>query len=684
MNKHTIIYARALDCHKSPDNVRTQSDAAADAELEANIGETGIILENLIGLAVPRKKGHFEIYGGGRRLDGTHANIAKGKLPDDFMVPILVAKNKDEAIEMSQAENYFQLPMNPADECMGFKRIIDKTGKSAAELAIRFGKTERFIEGRLRLADLAEPVFEALRQGEISIEVAKAYGRTSNRERQARVFAELSGSYYRNNANEIRTRLEVGSYLGNDPKALLVGREAYEAAGGTIDRDLYTDAESEMWTDVELLDRLADETLASAAEAIREREGLAEVRTIAATHVPYMATTGLRRLHGTLPPLTEEEEARRAEIEAELETIEDAADEAETYSDEQLARMEQLEAERDRIDERDLVYDPEQKAQALAYVVIGADGTPQIGETLFLVPPEQVESEDEDADATGEDSDEDGEDAESTSPASAKPMLSQKLVDRLAAMRTELVALHVANDPQFAMDLGTFIMVDAANRSLGGAYDLCSDLRAKRPASRIGDFKSETAAAEAWAKLELDLDRAWLDAGDVSARFDAFRGLDDEMRAAWFAWAVARTIEPVNDRDSGAPFLRHIGRALGIDVARWWRPTARNFFHAVTGPKILDLLETIGGPDLRSRYGASKKHDLAVSAEKLFAGKTHIEPEIREKALEWLPDHMRIEELVSDDEADGANALPAAANDAANEDDDALDVTEDLLLADAA
>jgi len=170
-----IVYARALDCHKSPDNVRTQSDATADAELAANIGETGIVLKNLIGVAVPRKKGHFEIYGGGRRLEATLTNISNGKLPDDFMVAVLVAASKDEAIEMSQAENYFQLPMNPADECMGFKRIIDKTGKTPAELAIRFGKTERFIRGRLRLADLAEPVFNALRQGEIGIEVAQAY-----------------------------------------------------------------------------------------------------------------------------------------------------------------------------------------------------------------------------------------------------------------------------------------------------------------------------------------------------------------------------------------------------------------------------------------------------------------------------------------------------------------------------
>ncbi|MCG2841242.1 ParB N-terminal domain-containing protein [Sandaracinobacter sp. RS1-74] len=681
MTKHTIVYARALDCHKSPDNVRTRSDADADAELKANIGETGIIIENLIGLPVPRKKGHFEIYAGSRRLEQTQANIAEGKLPEDFMVPILVAKSKAEALEMSQIENYFHLPMNAADECMGFKRIIDKTGKTAADLAIRFGKTERFIEGRLRLADLAPPVFEALRNGEIGIEIAQAYARTSNRERQARVFEELAGSYYRNSVSEIRSRVEAGYYLGNDPKALLVGRDAYAAAGGNIDRDLYSNADTELWTDVDLVDRLADEALAAAADAIREREGVAEVRVIAGTHVPYLSTTGLRRLQGTVLPLTEEQKTRREEISAEIDAINDNVDEDEGYSDEQDARLEALEAELSQIDEREPVYDPEQKAQALAYVIIGDDGKPTMSETLFIAPPETDEDSeaDEDDDLTPDEA-EGAADADGAG-APVKPLLSQKLIDRLGSMRTELVALHVANDPAFAMDLGTFIMADAANRRFGGIYDLASDLRATVASSRVGPFKSESPAAEAWAKLELDLDRSWLDAGDVTARFDAFRALDDEMRAAWFAWAIARTLHPVHDGESGATFLKHIGRSLDIDVARWWRPTARNFFDAVTRPRILDLFEEIGGAELKSRYGAAKKHDLAVSAEKLFAGKVPVEPEIKEQALAWLPEHIRLVDPVAQepvpDEAEAPEPVadeaeaPVAANDA-----DMIDVPE--------
>ncbi|TCU53639.1 ParB/RepB/Spo0J family partition protein [Novosphingobium sp. PhB57] len=156
-----ILYVRALDCTVSRHNVRTQSDEAADAELEANIGETGIVLQNLIGVPVPRKKGQYEIVGGGRRLECVHRNIASGKLEEDFMVPVLVVKNTRNAIEMSFAENYYNLPMNPADECRAFQGMIEREKKTPADLAKRFGKTERFVQGRLRLTDL--PIMQKTR-----------------------------------------------------------------------------------------------------------------------------------------------------------------------------------------------------------------------------------------------------------------------------------------------------------------------------------------------------------------------------------------------------------------------------------------------------------------------------------------------------------------------------------------
>lgn len=680
---YPILYVPAVNCQVAEDNVRKHSDADADARFETHLGETGIVLQNLIGVPVKRRKDHYHIYAGSRRLTRTHSLIEKGVLPKDFQLPVMIVPTSKDAIEMSLSENFFALAMNPADACTAFRSIIEKEKKTPADVAKRFGLTERFVEGRLRLANLAEPVFEALAKGQITLDIAKAYAKTTDTGRQASVFECLAGTYYANSIGEIERQVTAGSYTGGHPKALLVGRDAYLAAGGNIDRDLYSDAESELWTDRELLDELAQKALAEAAEAIREREGFAEVRVLPSAHLPYTETIGLRCIEGVVPPLSDEQVARKEAIEAEIEEIEEAASEVDEYSDEQLEKIEALEEELGAIIDRKPVYEPEQKAQALAYVLIGEDGQPTIEETLFIAPT------DED-DETGEETDEDGDsdDTETDSGTPRKSALSAKLVDRLATMRTELVALHVANDPHFAMDLGTFIMVDKALRQFGGS-DLASGLTAPKPDSRIGKFTTETAAAEAWTKIEAGLDKSWSKPRDITERFDAFRALDEEKRAAWFAWAIARTLEPVNDRDSGARFLRHVGRSLDIDVARWWRPTARNFFDSVTRAWILDLLEDVGGDELRSRYGAAKKAELADSAEKVFAGKAMIEADLRDKILAWLPVPMRIEEpIVEVDEnrpsrkelaaaiGQGGDEAPVTEPAVAANDDDGDDLAE--------
>ncbi|MDE1915937.1 MAG: ParB/RepB/Spo0J family partition protein [Sphingomonadales bacterium] len=640
-----IILVSAAKLAKSPSNVRKTSDVEADAQLEASIVAHGI-LQNLIGLPVARKKGQYRITAGGRRLDAVHRAIEKGDLPAEYELPVKVLADANDAVEISLSENFFKLAMNPADACRAFQDIIETEKKTPADIAKRFGLTERFVLGRLRLAGLAEPVFEALRDGSITLDIAMAYASTSDTARQASVFEQLGQGYYRANVGEIRRQLASGGYRGSDPKALLVGREDYVAAGGRIDADLFSDDATEMWIDGDILDHLAEEKLAAAAEAIRQREGFGEIRAVPASHVSYMDTYGLRQVQGELPPLTDEEEARCEQIQNELEAIEEAAadENGEGYSEDDEARTQALEAEYEAIQSRTPVLTEEQKASALAYVVIGRDGCPRIHEQLYVAPVDT--SVDEGDDADGEDGLEQTEETES----SAKPVMSQRLADELAMMKTELLSVHVASDPCFALDVGTFIMADAATRHYGSS-DLASELRARAPSPRVANFESATQAAEEWAKLDSALDRSWIDHEDVRDRYDAFCALHDEARAAWLGWAIARTFDAVPAGRTGSAFIDHLGAKLAIDVAAWWRPTAKNYFDRITKPAILSLFETVGSVELRHRYGASKKHDLATSAEKLFAGDILVEAETKERAINWLPDPMRFEPVDAETDA---------------------------------
>ena len=138
------------------------------------------------------------------------------------------------------------------------------------------------------------------------------------------------------------------------------------------------------------------------------------------------------------------------------------------------------------------------------------------------------------------------------------------------------------------------------------------------------------------------LDRSWTEGATRWERFDAFRALPDEARAAWLSHAVARTLEAsANAVECACPFHDHLGALLGIDVAEWWRPTGANYFDRVPKAVTIAALEEVGGPAFASRYSGLKKAELAQSAERIFAGDFIADVEVKERALAWVPGAMR-------------------------------------------
>ena len=87
----------------------------------------------------------------------------------------MLEDSAEAAVETSLAENFHRLAMNPADEAQAFAALV-AGGATVEDVARRFGLTVRFVEGRLRLATLAPVVFEALASGQITLDIAKAYG----------------------------------------------------------------------------------------------------------------------------------------------------------------------------------------------------------------------------------------------------------------------------------------------------------------------------------------------------------------------------------------------------------------------------------------------------------------------------------------------------------------------------
>ena len=166
------------------------------------------------------------------------------------------------AEEVSLAENSVRAAMHPADQVEAFRRLAD-AGSTAAAIAVRFGVSGRTVEKRLRLGNAAPVLLEAYRAGEIDLETLMAFAVTTDRARQNAVWATVSQQGYRPGAWQIKRLLTEDRVSATSAIVRFVGIEAYEAAGGKIDRDLFAEEDERgIWfDDPNLLNKLAMDSL---------------------------------------------------------------------------------------------------------------------------------------------------------------------------------------------------------------------------------------------------------------------------------------------------------------------------------------------------------------------------------------------------------------------------------------
>ena len=650
----------------SSSNVRKSTPVLIE-QFAADIEARGI-LQNLLVAPVGRPRGHFDVLGGGRRLKALQLLAERGTIEADFEVPCKVIKADDAVLsETSLAENFQRLAMTPADECRAFEHFLGTDGDVEA-VAKRFGVTRRFVDGRLRLANLAEPVFEALANGDMTLDMAKAYASTDDTAKQLRIFEQYARSSYIT-ADSIRRAIVNDTMKASDPVALLVGADAYVAAGGRISHDLFSD-DGDSWLDPEIAQDLASTLMENEAKRIGDEMGLAWIRPIATNNL-YGATADLHRVQLPRAPLNEDEQMRvdaiteRCEaIGNEMENEELDAEAYKTLNDE----FDALEAEAGELANRPTVIPDDLKGRIGTFLKLDHKGKLVLETSYFSETP--IGSGD-DGGSANSDSGKRGKRGAANLPSEAvapggKP-LSARLQDELAMQRRDILAAAILAEPALALDYALFAMIDAS-RGYGGYGTTITAGRPGDPcqSGELGESQARAALAEAQESLDV----TWRESADAVERFEAFRGLADDAKAGWLAFMVASSLEAKCGCSSKTnPLQARLASILEIDIARWWRPTAANFFDRVSKGTLLALLGTVGGNTLSSRYTNSKKGEVATSCEKLFAGEAITEAETREAALAWLPDAMRfIEPEASDSDLTGDE--PDASIDEGIDEDD--------------
>ena len=113
----------------------------------------------------------------------------KGETYDRFseISAIVREMNDEEAFDAMITENLQRKDVDPIEEAFAFGQLIQK-GKTAEEIAARFGKSIRFVQDRVKLNNLIPELMLAVRDDKMSISAAMIIakleiGRASCRER---------------------------------------------------------------------------------------------------------------------------------------------------------------------------------------------------------------------------------------------------------------------------------------------------------------------------------------------------------------------------------------------------------------------------------------------------------------------------------------------------------------------
>jgi ParB family transcriptional regulator, chromosome partitioning protein len=151
----------------NPDQPRRDFDAAALADLTASIREKGVI-QPLIVRINPIKSDRYQIVAGERRWRAAQA----AQLHD---VPVLVRDFSDaEMLEVAIIENIQRADLNPVEEALGYRQLIDRFGHTQDRLAEALSKSRSYIANLLRLLQLPEEVQGWLREGRLTAGHARA------------------------------------------------------------------------------------------------------------------------------------------------------------------------------------------------------------------------------------------------------------------------------------------------------------------------------------------------------------------------------------------------------------------------------------------------------------------------------------------------------------------------------
>ena len=668
VQKITLASSRDIPFNKlmlSQSNVRRVKAGVSIEELAEDIARRGLLQGLSVRVVLDAdgvETGMFEIPAGGRRFRALELLVRQKRLAKTAPVPCVVREGGLPE-EDSLAENVQRAPLHPLDQFRAFLTLREK-GQSEEEIAAAFFVSVGVVKQRLKLASVSPRLLDIYAEDGLSLDQLMAFTVSGDHERQEQVFERLYQSYDKQ-PYVIRRMLTEGAVRAADKRSRFVGIETYEAAGGTLLRDLFQGDEGGWLHDVALVDRLVAEKLKADSDAIAA-EGWKWIEV--APDFPYGHTFGLRQLRGEPMALTPEEVAARDALQAEYDRLSEEYDGAEELPNEVDRRLGEIETALEAFDHRPLAFDPADIGRAGAFVSITQDGVLRV-ERGYVRPEDElpIAAETEHVELTramaadiDDNADTIAADVPQTQPEPEEEdglaPISDRLMAELTAHRTLGLRHALGGQPDVAFLAALHALTLKVFYHYGTESCLELDLKSVAFGSQAQGLNDSASAKgihdrhDGWVKV-LPKDPADL--------WDDLQGWEADSRSSLFAHVVSLSVnavqEPWNRRPHALAHADRLAGAVSLDMAgAGWKPTVDNYLGRVTKARILQSVAEAKGQHAADRIEHLKKGDMAAEAEALLAD------------TDWLPEPLR----TADQENDASITQDADEGEPSNTDDD--------------
>lgn len=609
----TIRSARFRDMVRSKLNVRKKGTDVS--ELKALILAQGL-LHNLVGfmqILDGGETGVVEIVAGGRRYQALGELIAEGLLPDDFAIPYLLV-TEEEAVEISLAENSGREDMHPADVYDAMMEL-SRRGRSVEDIAMLFKLDVMVVKKRLKLANIFPPLLDLYRNDEANFEQMIALAITDDHDAQKQAWDSLGPrNRYPHDIRRLLTAQQVN--IRTDRLAKYVGIEAFEKAGGVVVRDLFSKVDDGYLSDVGLLERIALEKLEQErAKLLEEGCGWVDVMPRA----DYSTLSAFANVRSSISALTAEEAARLAGLDEQIIQLDDTIEELDEGEDDERfdelsAELADLERERDAIQKnRPRIENAADTALAGAVVTLDDCGNVVIKRNLIR-PADKAKM----VKLTGE--------AEpGAAPRRSKSVHSDRLTHELTSQRTAALQAEMMDQSDIALIYLTYTLMRKVFQAHAGGT--LAKITISKPTLAEAAMNSPAAAAFRQRGEQL-LERLPDDAvGGGWLQWLTLQSTPTVMEV--LAFCVASTLDATQHREGAAPQFVTLAQGLKLDMSKWWRASAADYFNHVSKDRMTAVLTEALCVDAAVPLGKMKKGAAAEAAERAL------------KDLKWLPDALR-------------------------------------------